>query len=335
MAISLFFSGLIYFGTIKELERGFRWGEIRLKAKELNIPLPRQFPEGLEELPPRLRERQARFLLGEDLETVKKRLAFQLLSLNGIIFLFSAGVSWLLAGKTLKPLEQALEEQKRFVADASHELRTPLTALKTSIEVALRDQKLSLTNARKVIKSNLEDVNGLQTLADNLLKLTNYQTNGQGLVFKELDIKKIAQRAFKKILPSAEKKEIKLIDKVESQKITANLESLEEMLLIFLDNAVKYTLQKGKVTVGSRLDKKALILEIKDTGIGIAKKDLGHIFDRFYRVDQSRSKSKVAGFGLGLSLAKKIIEFHQGSVQVKSELGKGTTFTIRIPLKHS
>jgi signal transduction histidine kinase len=203
------------------------------------------------------------------------------------------------------------------------------------MEVALRDKKISLSQAKNLIKDNLEEINGLQSLSSRLLSLTRYQSNGKSLVFKEVDVGKVMAEAARKISPLVKEKEIELKIEVKSQNLWANEESLEEMLLIFLDNAVKYTPKGGKVTVGAGANKRWLVIKVEDTGIGIAKEDIPHIFDRFYRVDQSRSKTKVAGFGLGLSLAKKIIEIHKGTVEVASVLGKGTTFAIRLPLKRT
>ena len=335
MMISMVFSVMIYTAMAKELERGFRRAEMRFRAEELGIPLPQQLPRYWEDISPDLRKVDPRFSFIEDLEAAKKRIISGLLMVNGVILGLSAVAGYLLAGKTLRPIERAMDEQKRFVADASHEFRTPLTALKTSMEVALRDKKLSLLEAKKVIKSSLEDIDSLQLLSNNLLNLTNLQSNGQNLVFKDVDIARVFSNAHRKILPLAREKNIKVKAKVKKQKIQANRESLEEMMLIFLDNAVKYSLPKGKVMARAKIDKKHLILEIKDMGIGIAQKDLPHIFDRFYRVDRSRSKNNVQGFGLGLSLAKRIIEIHRGSVEVISRIGKGTTFIIKLPLERS
>jgi len=320
MLVSISFSIVIYIGTSRELGRGFRQAEMRYKTENLDSRLQNLGP---------------RFFLVEDLEEAKKRVGFQLLMVNGVVLLFSAGAGYFLAGRTLTPIGTAMEKQKRFVADASHEFRTPLTALKTSMEVALRNKRLSLSEAKKVIKSNLKDVDGLQSLGGNLLNLTNLQSNGQNLVFKDIDIAQVFKNAHRKILPLAKEKNIEIKTKVKKQNIQANREGLEEMMLIFLDNAVKYSLPKGKVMVRTKTDKKYLILEIKDMGIGITKKDIPYIFDRFYRADQSRSKESVPGYGLGLSLAKRIIEIHKGSVAVSSALDKGTTFTIRLPLRHS
>ena len=104
------------------------------------------------------------------------------------------------------------------------------------------------------------------------------------------------------------------------------------MIVIFLDNAVKYSDKKGKIKVGIKSKKKCAEIIISDNGRGIPEKDLPHIFDRFYRVDRARCKNDVCGYGLGLSVAKKIIDLHQGSISVESEINKGTTFTIKLPV---
>jgi len=335
MLVSVFFSTVIYLGTVRELERGFHRAELRFRAEELGIPLPQRFPERPEDLPPRLREISSRFFSVEELQATKNRLRLNLLVINGVILGVSAVVGYFLAGKTLKPIEESLEEQKRFVADASHELRSPLTALKTSMEVALRDRKMSLPEAKRVIRSNLEDIDSLQSLSNNLLSLVNFQSNGHNLVFKKIEIAEVLKNAYRKILPLAKEKNIKIRIEFKKQTILAHKESLEEMVFIFLDNAIKYTPQDGEVVVTTKVSKRSLVIKIKDTGIGISKEDIPHIFDRFYRVDQSRSKENMPGFGLGLSLTKRIIEIHKGTVEVSSGLGKGTTFTISLPLKHS
>jgi len=332
MTISLSFSGVIYVGLTRELERGWRRMEIRKRAEDLGIPLPGFFSLRPEDLPRRLKDFSPRYFLTEDLKETKRRVLRNLLAVNGGIFILAGISGWFLAGKTLKPIEQALEEQKRFVADASHELRTPLAALKTSNEVALKDKKLTLGEAKKLIKSNLEEIESLETLTNNLLTLASLEENGQKLNFQKVDIKNIVDSTYQKILPLGLEKKIKI--KIESSggKIFGDEESLKKMILIFLDNAVKYTPEGGKIWLKTWQEKGKLILEIKDTGIGISEADLPHIFERFYRADKARAKG---GFGLGLALAKRIIELHHGSVKVVSRVGKGTTFTIMLPLKPS
>lgn len=320
MTISLSFSAFIYRGVSREFQR-----RLNVIERRFQVESP---PRGW-----RMHGPVHDYFIA-DLEQARTRVLVILFYANGAILVLSSAAGYFLAGKTLSPIEKAMEEQKRFVADASHELRTPLTALKTEMEVALRDEKLSLKEAKKVLKSNLEDIDSLKSLASNLLSLAHYQNNGRKLVSQDIDVAEVVRKAYRKILPVAKEKSIKIEIKTKKQIIPADKESLEKMLLIFLDNAVKYTPRNGKVTVSTKTDKRYLYLAIKDTGSGIAQKDIPRIFDRFYRIDQSRSKQKVEGFGLGLSLAKRIIKLHKGSVKVESNLGEETTFTIKFPLLH-
>lgn len=331
--ISIFFSGIIFLNLSQELERGFNRAEMRLMAEQLGIPLPPGAMLKPEDLPLKLRERLKESVLTKELTEAKRQLGISILAVNGVILIFSAGASWILAGKALKPLEQAMEEQKRFVADASHELRTPLTALKTEIEVGLREKEPNLKEVKRLLKSNLEEIEGLQALTDNLLYLARHQERGNHFNFKALDLALIAKKAVAKIKPLAKKKEIAIKTKIQKAPVFGEEGELEKLMVIFLDNAIKYTPRKGQIDLQTGAEKKKIIVEIQDTGVGIPEKDLPHIFDRFYRVDQARAKDKTNGFGLGLSLAKRIIEMHRGTVRVTSEPGKGTTFKVEFPVK--
>lgn len=319
MLVSVSFSLVIYKGVTFEFSRSFTRIERRLQVGEMDFRMP-PGPQPF---------------FREDLEMVKQRVFAGLFYANGIILILSAAAGYYLAGRTIAPIEKALEEQKRFVADASHELRTPLTALKTSLEVALRDKKMTAKEARATLESNLEDINSLQSLTNNLLALSRYEEDAVGLSFKKVDLAEIIEKAYQKIRPLARKKGVAVELKFKDLTIKADRESLEEMMIIFLDNAVKYAPRGGKVSVETEAIGKNAQIKIADTGIGIAKEDLPHIFDRFYRADKSRSRTGADGFGLGLSLAKRIIEMHRGLVEVKSVLDKGTTFTIKLPFKHT
>lgn len=269
----------------------------------------------------------------QDLKDAKYGFLLTLIYANGMIFLMSSAAGYFLAGKTLEPIENAMNEQKRFVADASHELKTPLTALQTSIEVALRDKKLSLKDAKYVLKGNLDDVEGLKKLSNNLLALTTYQQNGDKMIKTKVSVKEVISVAYNKVLPLAKKKNIKVKINTKSYKLKANRESLEKLVTILLDNAVKYTNKGGKINLSASTGRRYLTLKVKDTGVGISKKDLPHIFDRFYQADQSRSKVASEGFGLGLSMAKKVVKLHGGSIKANSKVNKGSTFTVKLPLR--
>ncbi len=286
--------------------------------------------------------RQPRFIvMGENLkiidnrdivEAAEKRLFNSLLELNGIILIVSGTMAYLLAGRTLKPIKVMMEEQNQFISDASHELRTPLTALKSAMEVNLRDKKMTIKEARKMIKENIEDVNQLQALSDGLLQLTQPQKNGE-IKKEKINIKEAVEKAVLKVETMAESKKIKIeAGKVKNIEFTANKFNIIDLLVILMDNAIKYSPKGKKVWVEAKKTDKTMVLSIKDEGMGIDKKDVPHIFERFYRADSARSREGIGGYGLGLAIAKKIVESYKGEISVKSEIGKGTEFTVRLPI---
>ncbi|TET50867.1 MAG: HAMP domain-containing histidine kinase [Actinomycetota bacterium] len=280
----------------------------------------------MKKIPPVLKD-----ILQNDLRTAKQRVVIMLLFANGAIIIISAFVGYFLAGRTLRPIEEMVEEQNRFITDASHELRTPLAALKTSTEVALRGRKMSGADARKILEENLEDIDKLELLSGRLLHLAQYQKGERVLAFERIDLGSTINISYKKILPLANKRKIKIDLDVRDNYIEADRVSIEELILILLDNAVKYTPEGGSVSLSSMVEGRNAVIRISDSGPGISSRDIPHIFDRFYRVDQSRSKVRVSGFGLGLSIVKRIVELHQGSVNVSSEIGHGSTFIVKLP----
>ncbi len=317
MTISLSFSSFIYRSVSVELQRRLNVIEQRLSIEP---------PRGM-----RMQGPVHDYFL-QDLKESRNKVLFVLLYANGVILFLSAVAGYYLAGKTLKPIEKALNEQKRFVSDASHELKTPLTSLQTSIEVALRDKKLNLKEAKKVLTESLEDVGGMNKLATDLLKLTWYQAGGNNFSLEKVSTRETIETVKKKINPLAKKRQIKIIYKIKNLNIKANKEGLVQLITILIDNAIKYSKKSGGITVSIEKSRNFVVIKVKDKGIGIPKKDIPHIFDRFYRVDQSRSKTNIDGFGLGLSMAKRIVDLHKGTIKVKSEKVKGTIFTVKLPL---
>ncbi len=269
----------------------------------------------------------------EVLEEAKYRILFVLILINLGILGLSGIAGYLLAGLTLKPIKNMVDEQNRFITDASHELRTPLTSLRSEIEVNLRDKKLTLAESRKLLESNLEEVNNLQYLSDNLIKLA--QTHKPNSVkFETVQIVKIANEALRKVEKLAKKKSITIEKEVEDISIQADKQSITELLVILLDNAIKYSDENKKINFEAKKSGGNVLIQVKDQGIGIDKNDLPFLFDRFYRADQARTKQDADGFGLGLSIAKEIVTKHKGSISVKSISGSGTVFTIKLPIKH-
>lgn len=320
MAISVLFSVVIYYNLSDELERNF----YRLQQQNQRLQNQYELFPSLQPIPD---------IDPAILDTSLTRLRLALLYINIIILVVSASAGYFLAGRTLKPIKRMVDEQNRFVADASHELRTPLTALRTSIEVNLRDKKLSMAEARELLESNLEEVRSLQTLSDDLLLLVRGDTKKNKKVYKLVSIPTVVNEAIDKVKTLADMKKITLKQEVSDADVEGEKEELVRLLVIFLDNAIKYSPEKSMVSVTvSTVDHKVKI-GIQDEGMGITKEDLPHIFDRFYRVDKSRSQTQ--GYGLGLSIARKIIESYNGSVHVDSTVGKGTTFSIILPVYHN
>lgn len=317
MVISFSFSGLIYRININEFNR---FANSQQKRFEREF-----FPIGQN-------NRQIPIIDIDDLiDEAEKRLLINLGVINGIILIISGSLSYLLAGITLNPIQQMTEDQKRFISDASHELKTPLTGLKSLFEVSLRDPKITLIDTKKVIQQGIEQTDKLKNLSDSLLELSRFD-NQKNLSIEGLFIKKIIKDSISQIQIKADKKNIKIVSKIGSQKVYGNSQKLVELFIIFLDNAIKYSPNKTKISLISFLDKKSLLIKIVDQGVGISKKDLPHIFDRFYQASNSRTKDSDNGYGLGLSIAKQIVDLHHGQIKVESKVNKGTTFIIQLPL---
>ena len=141
----------------------------------------------------------------------------------------------------------------------------------------------------------------------------------------------IAKNAYKKVKPLADKKKIRITNSIKKVHVKAEPQNMEKLILIFLENAVKYTPKKGKVSLKVYKKRGSAIIRIEDNGIGINDKDRKRIFERFYRADESRTKKSADGFGLGLSIAKKIVEMYKGNISVKSNIGEGSVFVVRLP----
>ena len=250
-----------------------------------------------------------------------------LIYMNALFLAVGGIASYFLARRTLQPIEQAHEAQSRFTSDASHELRTPLAAMKTELEVALRDPKLTKDEMKDLLTSNLEEVDKLSKISQTLLLLSRLEHSA--LSTRRVGVDDIVRR----VVENANHKKPRIVydGPQKALYIVANQVSIEELAVILIDNAIKYSPPSSKVHVSLQKKGRKAKLEVTNTGKGIHPDDLPHIFDRFYRVDDSRTGGEKSGFGLGLSLAKSIVEIHNGELSASSEPGKKTTFTVLLP----
>lgn len=232
----------------------------------------------------------------------------------------------------LDRLESAHTAQQRFTADASHELRTPLTVLRGEIEVALRKPR-GAEEYRDVLISNKEEIERLSRLTENMLALAHVDV-GDAITQRELvNVSEVSSTVTAKLQSLASEKQITLHHEdstTEPLSVHGDRIALERIMQNLIENAVRYSPAGENVTVRVSKHERHIQIEVIDTGGGIAPEHLPHLFERFYRVDKARSRAH-GGSGLGLSIVKALVEAHGGSVSVASEVGRGSTFTVRLP----
>ena len=267
--------------------------------------------------------------LDQQLAAAQNRLRVNLVLLNLAILVGAGGAGYFLARRTLRPIESALDAQSRFTADASHELRTPLTAMRTEIEVALRDTKMAPDQARGLLASNLEEITKLEVLSAGLLKLAQHAGS---LPLEPCSTETVAAAAVGRLDKALEQRHIIIDNQVKDIKVLGDQQSLVDLIAILLDNAIKYSPPKSTIELASGIRGRQGYISVQDQGQGISASDVPHIFDRFYRADTSRNKEQTSGYGLGLSIAKQIVEAHKGSIEVRTVAGKGSTFSVLLPL---
>lgn len=323
MFITISFSVLIYADFIRVTTRALKNHEARLEMKINEFPKPQRPMGGFQEP-----------ITEETLKEVRLKVITTLTLINISIFLIAGFLGYWLAGKTLKPIEQMTEKQKKFIADAAHEFKTPLTAMKTYLEVNLRNKSLTLEQSKEIIAESIKDIDSLSLLSTSLLEQIKNQKDNISLKFETINLKKVIETDIAKLNQTAIYKniEINFHNKSNNINIKADEKSISQLITILLDNAIKFNKENGKINIEASNNKTSAIIKVIDTGIGISEKDLPHIFDRFYKADDSRTKINHNGFGLGLSIAKEIVDNHKGKITVKSNLNKGTTFIINLPL---
>ncbi len=255
-----------------------------------------------------------------------------LLTLGGIIGVILAALgSLFLANRALVPIRQAFNRQRQFTADASHELRTPLSLIRANAEMmSLHGDKLPEGDC-ELLGEIIRETDHLNRLVSDLLTLARADTGGLKLVHKPVDLRSLVGEVHEDLHRVAESKGIDTSLSMDGPVTVQGDETrLRQLLLILMDNALKYTDAGGEVNVSLERDNGHVRVVVADTGIGIPAQDLPHIFERFYRVDRAR-EHESGGTGLGLAIARWIVQAHDGNIKVDSEQGKGTKFLIDLP----
>lgn len=318
MAISIIFSMAIYTRINSDLVK-FEQMQVRFQT-DIREGRVREIFDNHPVRPPRLSP--------EEIREARIRLIASLGAMNLMILIISGVAGYFLAGRTLRPIQTMLDEQNRFISDSSHELRTPLTSLRSEIEVGLRNKKITISEAKEILQSNLEEVINLQNLSDNLLELAQNGNMINKNMMKEISLLSCVNEAIKKLEGKSREKQITVENKVKNMKINGISDRLTEVFVILIDNAIKYSPKKSNIKIESKKTDGKIQILVTDFGEGIEKEDGEHIFERFYRAEKSRNKP---GYGLGLSIAKKITELHNGNLSFKSEPNKSTTFIVKLP----
>jgi len=269
---------------------------------------------------------------GSYLQHHSRHLLNQLAWFNVVVIAGSCVAGYFLARRTLRPIEQAHQAQVRFTAEASHELRTPLAAIRADTEVALMEKGLT-AKTKRTLEGNLRDIERLEQLTTNLLDIARYQNNPTPKT-AVLDFDEVTLQVVKQLTHKAEEKHLTLKTTIQPVQVIGERRSLERLLIIVLDNAIKYSHENSTVTISLTSNNVSAVATIQDQGVGIPASDLPHIFEYFYR-SQNTGLAMSAGYGLGLPLAQKIATAHGGQIQIDSREHHGTTATITLPVaKH-
>ncbi|MDZ7994536.1 MAG: two-component system sensor histidine kinase RppB [Nostoc sp. EspVER01] len=264
------------------------------------------------------------------LDSVKLVLVLGLLVAMAMI----AGASWWLSGLAMQPIYQSYRQIQQFTADAAHELRTPLAATGATVESALLMPQIDSEETRDILQTIQRQNQRLTTLVVDLLMLARLDKQAQKLQ-REIcclnDIVSDLVEEFEAMANAAEVKLTSLIQVRQPLNIIGNADQLYRLFSNLIVNAIQYTPRGGEVTVFLDRNDHNAVIKVQDTGIGIPKHELNRIFDRFYRVSSDRSRS-TGGSGLGLAIVQAIVQAHQGKLNVQSELGQGSTFTVQLLL---
>ncbi len=258
-----------------------------------------------------------------------KQIVLTMVSLSPFLALAVAVCGSWFAGNAVKPVEETMELLRQFVADAAHEINTPITVIEASVQTL--EATFDDTQVDGNVLAIINRASGrMKALGQSLVVLSRMESPDYPPPIDHIELESLAAPVLAECEQLAIPKDIKLSSQpIPKVTVLGNSESLERMLLNLIANAIRYTDEGGAVEVKYQVASNWITIMVEDTGIGIPAESLPHIFQRFYRVDKSRSRS-IGGFGLGLAIVKAVVDRHSGEISVKSEVGKGSCFSVTL-----
>ena len=308
--------------------------------------------------------------IGTDLETLH-RFAWLLVAVGGAVLTLGMGGGWWLANRAIRPvenisaaasrisaghlserinvsdtdselgrlagvlnstfarLETAFAQQKQFTGDASHELRTPLAVIISEAQTTLARERTA-AEYRETVEACLSTAQQMSGLTKSLLELARIDAGQEPIQRQPFDLAERARADIELIRPLAKQRGLRIACDLQSAPSVGDTERLSQVVTNLLTNAIHYNTDQGEIRVSTRSEKQSAVLTVSDTGIGISAEDLPHVFERFYRADKSRARANGRS-GLGLAICKAIVDAHGGTIEVSSQPGAGSTFTLRLP----
>lgn len=262
-----------------------------------------------------------------------------LVVLAGAFFVLALWLSHYLSLRAIRQAALSYERQRQFAADASHELRTPLAVLQTSLDALQMEERIAdpeLSFVRRTIEGMRTEVSSMTKMIAGLLSLARAETIAKGLPDESFGVSNAAEAAVQPLRAMARDKRIDLsVDAPDGWMVRGDKERLKQLIVLLADNALKYTPEQGRVRISlseaAHRRSRRIVLKVQDNGVGIAPEDLPRIFDRFYRQDQARQRA-IAGHGLGLAIARSLVDAAGGTIRIDSKIGAGTTFEVRLPI---
>ena len=258
---------------------------------------------------------------------------FWLLCMALVLYMAACYFGYWLAGRNIRPISQMYARQKQFTADASHEMRTPLAVMKLAVQGLREDEDSRLSEFAKESVGMLDsEADRLSRLTENLMTLARSDEDNLPAYTEQVDMTALCHKVAAQLALLAEQKQIVLKQELQADlSVQGDELALSRLLIILLDNALKYSAAKTMVTLRGARVKEQLVIEVRDEGCGISDEDKTRVFDRFYRVDKARSRSQ-GGLGLGLSLAWAIVHQHGGSIEAFDNQPQGTVMYVQLPL---